>query len=66
MVALNLRDGGLISPCTWPYRAGIYSQQIDSLEYNDPHYNRKYQDLQEHQNKIYDEIAQVEENIADT
>lgn len=24
MVALNLRDGGLISPCTWPYRAGIY------------------------------------------
>ena len=41
-------------------------QQIDSLEYNDPHYNRKYQDLQERQNKIYDEIAQVEESIADT
>lgn len=41
-------------------------QQIDSLEYNDPHYNRKYQDLQERQDKIYDEIAQVEESIADT
>lgn len=41
-------------------------QQIDALEYDDPHYNRKYQDLQERHDKIYDEIAQAEACIADT
>ena len=25
VLALNLRDGGLISPCTWPYRDEIYT-----------------------------------------
>lgn len=40
-------------------------QQIDSLDYDDPHYDRKFQDLQERQNTIYDEIASVEDEIAD-
>ena len=41
-------------------------QQIDHLEFDDPHYERKYQDLQERQNSIYDEIASVEASIAET
>ena len=42
------------------------SQQIDSLDFDDPHYDRKYQDLQERQNRIYDEIASTEADIAET
>lgn len=40
-------------------------QQIDGLDFDDPHYDRKYQDLQERQNRVYDEIAQVEAGIAE-
>lgn len=39
-------------------------QQIDNLDYDDPHYDRKFQDLQERQNTIYDEIASAEEEIS--
>jgi site-specific DNA recombinase len=40
-------------------------QQIDALDYDDPHYERKLQDLQERQNKIYDDIASAEADIAE-
>lgn len=40
------------------------SEQIDHLDYDDPHYDRKYQDLQERQNRIYDQIAETEVKIA--
>ena len=40
-------------------------QQIDRLDFDDPHYDRKYQDLQERQNTIYDEIVIAEADIAD-
>ena len=40
-------------------------QQIDGLDFDDPHYDRKYQDLQERQNTIYDEIVIAEADIAD-
>ncbi len=42
------------------------SEQMDALAFDDPHYNRKLQDLQTRQNKIYDQIASVESEIADT
>lgn len=41
------------------------SQQIDALAFDDPHYERKYQDIQERQDKIYDEIANCEVDIAE-
>ena len=42
------------------------SEQMDALTFDDPHYDRKLQDLQTRQNKIYDHIASVESEIADT
>lgn len=41
------------------------SEQMDALVFDDPHYDRKLQDLQTRQNKIYDQIASVESEIAD-
>lgn len=41
-------------------------QQIDHLDFDDPHYERKYQDLQERQDSIYDEISNVEASINET
>lgn len=38
-------------------------EQIDALDFDDPHYARKAQDLQERQNKAYDQIASIEESI---
>lgn len=40
------------------------SEQIDNLDYDDPHYDRKFQDLQERQNRAYDMIAETEATIA--
>ena len=40
-------------------------QQIDRLDFDDLHYDRKYQDLQGRQNTIYDEIVIAEADIAD-
>ena len=40
------------------------SEQIDSLNFDDPHYDRKFQDLQERQNRIYDLIAETEVKLA--
>lgn len=40
-------------------------QQIDALDFDDPHYDRKYQDLQERQNKVYDAISSAEADIAE-
>ena len=41
------------------------SEQMDRLDYDDPHYDRKYEDLQERQNRVYDLIAETEAKIAD-
>ena len=41
------------------------SEQMDALVFDDPHYDRKLQDLQTRQNKIYYQIASVESEIAD-
>ena len=41
------------------------SEQMDALIFDDPHYDRKLQDLQTRQNKIYDQIASVESEITD-
>lgn len=41
------------------------SDQIDRLEFDDPHYDRKYEDLQLRQNKIYDSISETEAKITD-
>ena len=38
-------------------------EQIDHLNFDDPHYERKSQDLQDRQDRIYDEIASVEKSI---
>ncbi len=40
-------------------------QQIDALEYDDPHYGRKFQDLQDRLNTVYDEIAKTEADISE-
>lgn len=40
-------------------------KQIDSLDYEDPHFERKVQDLEERQNHIYDEISSLEADIAE-
>ena len=40
-------------------------QQIDALDFDDPHYDRKYQDIQERQNKVYDAISSAEADIAE-
>ena len=40
-------------------------EQIDALDFDDPHYTRKAQDLQERQNRVYDQIASVEVSIAE-
>ena len=41
------------------------SEQIDRLDFDDPHYDRKFEDLQERQNRVYDLIAETESKIAD-
>lgn len=38
-------------------------QQLDSLDINDRHYDRKYEDMQERLYRIYDEIEAVENSI---
>lgn len=40
-------------------------EQIDALDFDDPHYTRKTQDLQERQNRVYDQIASIEVSIAE-
>ena len=40
-------------------------EQIDALDFDDPHYTRKAQDLQERQNRVYDQIASIEVSIAE-
>ena len=40
------------------------SEQMDGLDFDDPHYDRKFQDLQERQNRIYDLIAETEIKLA--
>ena len=40
-------------------------EQIDALDFDDPHYTRKAQDLQERQNRVYDQIASIEVIIAE-
>lgn len=40
-------------------------EQIDALDFDDPHYTRKAQDLQERQNRVYDQIASIEGSIAE-
>lgn len=42
------------------------AQQIDHLAFDDPHYDRKFQDLQDRQNAVYDEIALAESELAET
>ncbi len=42
------------------------AQQIDHLAFDDPHYDRKFQDLQDRQNAAYDEIALAESELAET
>ena len=41
------------------------SDQIDSLVFDDPNYDKKYEDLQERQNKIYTQIADAEKQLAE-
>lgn len=38
-------------------------QQMDSLDITDKHYDRKYQDMENRQYKLYDEIDSVEQQI---
>ena len=38
---------------------------IHALDFDDPHYTRKAQDLQERQNRVYDQIASIEVSIAE-
>ena len=40
-------------------------RQIDALDFEDPYYERKYQDMQLRLNAMYDEIALVEADMAD-
>lgn len=40
-------------------------EQIDAIDFDDPHYTRKAQDLQERQNRVYDQIASIEVIIAE-
>lgn len=40
-------------------------EQSDALDFDDPHYTRKTQDLQERQNRVYDQIASIEVIIAE-
>jgi len=40
------------------------SQQLDSLDVMDPHYDRKYQDMQNRLDSLYNQIGDVEENIS--
>ncbi len=41
------------------------SQQLDKLDVTDRHYDRKYQDMQDRMDGLYDRIADLEEKIED-
>ena len=41
------------------------TQQMDSLDVTDSHYDRKYQDMQERLNRFYDRIAETESAISE-
>ena len=41
------------------------NQQLDRLDVTDRHYNRKYQDMQDRLDTLYDRIADLEEKIDD-
>ena len=38
---------------------------LDKLDVNDRHYERKYQDMQERLDNLYDRISELEEMLAD-
>ena len=38
-------------------------EQIDHLNFDDPHYERKSQDLQDRQDRLYDEMSAIEKSI---
>lgn len=38
---------------------------LDKLDVNDRHYERKYQDMQERLDNLYDRISELEETLAD-
>lgn len=41
------------------------AQQMDNLDIMDSHYDRKYQDMQERMERLYDQIDSIEESIAE-
>lgn len=41
------------------------TEMMERLDIGDKHYNRKYQDMQDRQNVLYDRISELEEAIAD-
>ena len=38
---------------------------LDKLDANDRHYDRKYQDMQEHLDNLYDRISELKEMLSD-
>lgn len=38
---------------------------LDALDVNDRHYDRKYQDMQDRMDNLYDKISEVEDAIQD-
>ncbi len=52
-------------PVRDPRPEAVIREQIDGLDSDDPHDDRKFQNLQERQNRIHDEIAQTEAGIAE-
>lgn len=38
---------------------------LDALDVNDRHYDRKYQDMQDRLDNLYDKISEVEDAIQD-
>lgn len=41
------------------------NQMLDRLDVTDRHYDRKYQDMQERLNNLYDQIGEIDDSIAD-
>lgn len=41
------------------------TEQLDRLDVNDRHYDRKYQDMQDRLDRLYDKIGELEDSIAD-
>ena len=52
-------------PVCYPKLKKKLTDMLDALDVNDRHYDRKYQDMQDRLDNLYDKISEVEDTIQD-